>query len=53
MLVLTRIPGESIILENPNIDPISITVMENGKIKIDSEDCVKIVREELLIDSTI
>ncbi len=53
MLVLTRKPGESIILEIPNIDPITITIMENGKIGIDAEDCVKIIREELLNDSTI
>ena len=53
MLLLTRKPGESFILEISNINPITITLMENGKIGIDAEDCVKIVREELLNDSTI
>ena len=51
MLVLTRKPGEAIILEVPGIEPISVTVLENGKIGIDAEDCVKIAREELLNDS--
>ena len=53
MLVLTRKPGDSIILDVPSIDPNTISVMENARIGIDAEDCVKIVREELLIDSTI
>ena len=53
MLLLNRKPGEPIILEIININPITITLMENGKIGIDAEDCVKIVREELLNDSTI
>jgi sRNA-binding carbon storage regulator CsrA len=53
MLLLTRKPEESINLEISNIDPITISVMDNGKIGIDAEDCVKIVREELLYDSTI
>jgi sRNA-binding carbon storage regulator CsrA len=53
MLLLTRKPGESFILEIPNINPITITLMENGKIGFDAEDHVKLVREELLNDSTI
>jgi hypothetical protein len=40
MLLLIRKPGESIILEISKIDPITISVMENGKIGIDAEDCV-------------
>ena len=52
MLVLTRKPGEAIILEIPSIEPITVTVMDNGKIGIDAEDCAKIIREELLDDST-
>ncbi len=31
MLVLTRRPGESIVLEIPGSEPITITVIENGK----------------------
>ena len=50
MLVLGRNPGESIILEHPNIEPITITVLENGKIGIDAPAEVQIIREELLHD---
>ena len=52
MLVLARKPGEAVILTIPGIEPITVTVMDNGKIGIDAEDCMKIIREELLKDST-
>ena len=32
MLVLTRKPGEAIILEHPDIERITITVLENGRV---------------------
>lgn len=35
-------------LEDPNVNTITITVMEKGKIEIDDEDKVKINWEELL-----
>mgnify|MGYP001816700960 CR=1 FL=1 len=38
MLVLSRKPGESLILEIPGIEPITVTVLDNGKIGIDAED---------------
>lgn len=38
MLVLTRRPGESIILEVPGGESITIIVMENGKSGIDAPD---------------
>jgi len=52
MLVLTRKPNESIILEMPGIEPVTITVLENGKIGIEAPDEVQIIKEELLEDST-
>ena len=48
MLVLTRRPGESIILEIPGVEPVTITLLENGKIGIEAPDEVQIIREELL-----
>jgi sRNA-binding carbon storage regulator CsrA len=39
-------------LEIPGIDPVKITMFEKGKIGIDAPDEVKIIREELLEDST-
>ena len=50
MLILGRKPNESIILEVPNLDPVKITVFEDGKIGIDAPDEVLILREELLED---
>ena len=52
MLVLARKPNEAIILEAPNLKPITITVLENGRIGIDAPAEVQIVRNELLQDST-
>ncbi|MEN8712561.1 MAG: carbon storage regulator [Arenicellales bacterium] len=52
MLVLTRKPGESIILKHPDIEPIILTVLENGRLGIDAPAEVQIIREELLKDST-
>ena len=51
MLILGRKKNESIILEVPNIDSITITMLENDKIGFDAPDEVLIIREELLNDS--
>ena len=48
MLILGRKPNESIILEVPGHKPITITMLENGKLGFDAPDEVKIIREELL-----
>ena len=51
MLVLTRRPGESLVLTLPNdlgIESITVTMLDNGKIGIDAPDEVEIVRSELL-----
>ena len=51
MLVLTRRPGESLVLTLPDdlgIEPITVTVLENGKIGIEAPDEVGIIRAELL-----
>lgn len=47
-LVLTRKPNESIILEIPNMKPITVTMLEGGKLGFDAPEEVKIIREELL-----
>jgi carbon storage regulator CsrA len=52
MLVLTRKPGESVILESPDIEPIKIMILDNGRLGFDAPDEVQIIREELLEDST-
>ncbi|GMR05652.1 MAG: hypothetical protein BMS9Abin25_0227 [Gammaproteobacteria bacterium] len=52
MLLLTRKSGESVILEAPNLEPIKITLFENGRIGFDAPEEVQIIREELLEDST-
>ena len=50
MLILGRKPNESIILEVPGIEPITIMLTENGMIGIDAPEEVLILREELLDD---
>ena len=45
MLVLTRRPGESLVLTFPDdirLDPVKVTMFENGKIGIDAPDEVAI-----------
>jgi len=48
MLVLTRRPGESIILEIPGFDSAKVTLLDNGKIGIEAPEDIQIIREELL-----
>ena len=51
MLVLTRRPGESLILTFPDefgLDSVEITILDDRKIGIDAPDEVEIVRSELL-----
>ena len=48
MLILGRKPNESIILEVPGIEPITITMLEGGKLGFEAREEVKIIREELL-----
>ena len=51
MLVLTRRPGESLILTFPEeigLEPVEVTILEDRKIGIDAPDEVDIVRSELL-----
>ena len=48
MLVLGRKPNESIIIEVPGIVPITVTMLENGKLGFEAPEEVKIIREELL-----
>lgn len=51
MLVLTRRPGESVILTYPtelDLEPITITILEGGKIGIDAQQQVQILRSELV-----
>ena len=50
MLVLGRKPNESIIIEVPGNEPITVTMLDNDKIGIDAPDEVKIIREELLTE---
>lgn len=50
MLVLGRHVGESITLEIDGVEPIKITVLENGRIGIEAEEGVSIIRTELLDD---
>jgi len=55
MLVLTRRPGESVILTFPErfgLKSVEVTILDDRKIGIDAPDEVKIVREELLEDSS-
>jgi len=55
MLVLTRHPGESIIIELPTGERITVTVLSNtsNQVRIGTEapDDIAIVREELLDSS--
>ena len=55
MLVLTRHPGESIIIELPTGELITVTVLSNtsNQVRIGTEapDDIAIVREELLDSS--
>ena len=51
MLVLSRRPGESLVLTFPDelgLEPIEVTVLYDRKIGIDAPDEVEIVRSELL-----
>ena len=51
MLVLTRRPGESLVLTFPEelgLGPVEVSILEDAKIGIDAPDEVKIVRSELL-----
>ena len=51
MLVLTRRPGESVILTYPtelDLEPITITILEDGKTGIDAQQQVQILRSELV-----
>ena len=51
MLVLTRRPGESLVLPFPEevgLEPVEVTILDNGKIGIDAPEEVLILREELL-----
>ena len=51
MLVLTRRPGESLILTFPDelgLEPVEISVFEGGKIGIDEPEEIEILRSELL-----
>jgi len=51
MLVLTRRPGESLILTFPDeldLDPVEVTILDDRKIGIDAPEEVGIVRTELL-----
>ena len=57
MLVLTRRPGESIIIELPTGEQIDVTVLsvKGNQVRIgtDAPDDMAIVREELLESATI
>jgi carbon storage regulator len=52
MLILTRRPGELLIIELPTGERITVTVLSNSgnqvKIGTDAPDDISIVREELL-----
>ena len=51
MLVLTRRPGESLILTFPDelgLEPVEFIILGDGKIGVDSPEVVNIVRIELL-----
>ena len=51
MLVLTRRPCESLILTFPDelgLEPIEVTILDDGKIGIEAPDDVAIIRAELL-----
>jgi carbon storage regulator CsrA len=51
MLVLTRRPGESLVLNLPDdlgLEPIEVTILGDGKIGVDAPDDVAIIRAELL-----
>ena len=52
MLVLTRRPGETLIIETPGGEPITVTVLQvkgdQVRIGTDAPDDIAIVREELL-----
>ena len=51
MLVLTRRPGESLILTFPDelgLEPVKVTMLESGKIGIDAPDEEEIEKSELL-----
>ena len=51
MLVLTRRPGESLILTFPdefNLEPVEFIILGDGKIGIEAPDDVAIIRAELL-----
>ena len=51
MLVLTRRPGESLAFtfpDNLDLDPVEVTMLDNGKIGIDAPNEVEIVKSELL-----
>ena len=50
MPILTRKPGESIVLEHPELDQIVITVLENGRVGIEAPEVVTILRGELCQD---
>jgi len=52
MLILTRRPGETLIIELPNGKQIDVTVLEvkgnQGRLGTDAADEIAIVRKELL-----
>lgn len=51
MLVLTRRPGESLILTFPDelgIEPVEVTILDDRKIGIDAPNEIEIVRSKLL-----
>jgi sRNA-binding carbon storage regulator CsrA len=56
MLVLTRRPSESLILTFPDeldLDPLEVTILDNGKIGINALDEVEILRSKLVTESIL